>query len=312
MISVLDHIEYLSSRHDCVIVPGLGAFISHYSYIKNSDGMLLSLERNISFNMSVNTNDGLLINSIMRRESVSFDNAKSIIDDYVVSLRNQLKHEGEVPVGRLGYMKDNSDGNLEFFPFVSQKTCNEYFGLNELTLKPLSIKINEEDIESTGSKTKIIPLTKKFMQAAASIILLIGMTLVLSTPIIEDENQNYANINAFSLKNHTEKELKELYISIPKAEEHVEATTNVTIEETAEIENSTISENGNYCIVIASLASKSQAEKYIKENGLSDTECKITKSTVKYRVYVARGTFDEMVKLKESKYSDSDAWVCKI
>ena len=102
MISVLDHIEYLSYKHDCVIVPGFGAFISQYSST-NENGIISSLNRNITFNASIDYNDGLLINSLMRRERISSEFAKNLIAEYVCCIRTQLKHEGEIPLGRLGY-----------------------------------------------------------------------------------------------------------------------------------------------------------------------------------------------------------------
>lgn len=308
MISVLDHIEYLTTKHDCVIVPGLGAFISHYSYNKSGNGLVSSLKRNIAFNMSVDYNDGLLANSIVRREKVSFDTAICEIDNYVKSLRSQLKHEGEVPVGRLGFFRLDGDNPLEFFPFVSSRANNEYFGLSQLDIKPL-VEINDETKEEDVKKGWILPLTRKFMQGAATIVLLIGMTLVLSTPIIEQNNQEYANLNAFTLKSNTPNEEKrELCISIPKTNKETTSTESVVT--TEDTESSLKTATGNYCLVIASLATQKQAEKYIQENNLTD--CEIMKSTSKYRVYIARGTFDEMCNLKTSKYSQSDAWVCHI
>ena len=77
MISVLDHIEYLTHKHDCVIVPGFGAFISRNSCVKYN-GMISAINRNISFNASVDYNDGLLISSLMRREQISDEIAKNI------------------------------------------------------------------------------------------------------------------------------------------------------------------------------------------------------------------------------------------
>ena len=136
MISVLDHIEYLSYKHDCVIVPGFGAFISQYSST-NEKGIISSLNRNITFNASIDYNDGLLINSLMRRERISSEFAKNLIAEYVCCIRTQLKHEGEIPLGRLGYFKYINDNAIEFNPFITKKSNSEYYGLSRITLKPL-------------------------------------------------------------------------------------------------------------------------------------------------------------------------------
>lgn len=304
MISILDHIEYLMTEHDCVIVPGLGAFISQYSVSKNAEtGIVESVKRNIAFNRSVDYNDGLLINSLMRRENISFERAKSEIDNYVRALYGQLKYEGEVPVGRLGFFSNYNGESLEFFPFASRKANNEYFGLMSLSLKPLAQTIQEEVKQDTSRKqSNVVVLTRRMMQVAASIVLLITMTLVLSTPIIEDNSQNYANFNAFSIKTDVEDvQTRDLYISMPveKVTEKVEEEEVLIIEPT-----------GNYCLVVASLATEKQLELYVSKYPSDDYS--VTKSSTYYRIYVARGTFEEMTKLKREKYADTDAWVARI
>ena len=62
------HIEYLLLRHDCVIVPGLGAFIATASpaLIDVVKGPMLPPRRSVMVNQAVTTADGLLPNSIGR------------------------------------------------------------------------------------------------------------------------------------------------------------------------------------------------------------------------------------------------------
>lgn len=306
MISVLDHIEYLSAEHDCVIVPEFGAFISQYSSIKSNKGLIAGLRRNTVFNMSINNNDGLLANSIVRRENVTYESAISEINNYVSSLRCQLRHEGEVPVGRIGFFKYHSEESIEFFPFSSWNANNEYYGLTTLNIKPL---IEETQCDELENNSRIVPIVKRFMHVAASIMLLIGLTLVLSTPVLEQHNQNYANLNAFTLKKSIEQETKDLFISVPKAKQ-LQTITTTDSEPDIVATPSMTNNNGNYCLVVASLATQKQAEKYITENNLTD--CEIMQSKSKYRVYIARGSFSEMCNLKANTYSKSDAWVCRM
>ncbi len=302
MISVLDHIEYLTSKHDCVIVPGLGAFISHYSVKKNANGMPIGLSREISFNQSVAHSDGLLAHSISRREKITYELANLEIANYVNSLRSQLSHEGEVPVGRVGYFSNTAENTLEFFPFPSRNVNNDFYGLSSISLKPLAVE-EVAEVKKETIKSNIVPFTRKFMRAAASIVLLIGMVLVLSTPVINNNSQDYANLNAFTLKSQDISENRELLISIPAItiqEEVVSEETEVKLSEAP----------GNYGLVIASLPTEALANKYIAENNI--TNCAIFKSTTKYRVYIEKGTYDEMISLKETKYANSDAWVCRV
>ena len=216
MISVLDHIEHLVSEHECVIVPGFGALISNYTITKSKEGIIRGLKRDITFNRTIKNNDGLLANSIVKRESVTFENANGEIRKYVDLLYSQLRYEGEVPIGRIGYVKYHNDDLIEFFPFMSSIINNEFFGLSQLQIKPLlEQNIYNEENEKT-SEVKIIPFRRKFMQLAASIILLVGLSLVLSTPIENENNQNYANFNAFAIKGVEVDDIQknDLYISM--------------------------------------------------------------------------------------------------
>lgn len=315
MISVIDHIEYLTSEHDCVIIPGFGAFISQYSksqMMKN--GMIEVPQRNVVFNMSVNNNDGLLANSIVRREGVSYDMANTLISDYLCSLRQQLKHEGEVPVGRLGFFSYQDEDVYEFTPFESRCYANEFYGLRPLNFTQLSELNRVDDDVYEERKSNIVPFVKRVTQIAASVMLLLCMAFMLSTPIKIDQSQNYANLNVFEFKEAATTEIAngDLYISMPvqsSANAIAEANTQASDDNTI-IAAQEDKPQGNYYLVVASLPNKRLAEKYISETGNSD--CKIIASKGgMYRVYTARGSYDEMNKLKASEYSKSDAWVCR-
>ena len=70
MFSIIEHIEYLITCHDCVVVPGWGAFIANYdaSTYDATKNVMARPRRSIGFNASVSHNDGLLAQSLMRRE----------------------------------------------------------------------------------------------------------------------------------------------------------------------------------------------------------------------------------------------------
>ena len=114
--SITRHIEYLILRHDCVIVPELGAFIAQYSpaRIDEATGVIMPPSRSISFNGEVAHNDGLLAASIARASSTTFDRALASIADQVAALKSQIDNGGEFAVGRLGILRGNAEGNLDY------------------------------------------------------------------------------------------------------------------------------------------------------------------------------------------------------
>ncbi|MDE6465278.1 MAG: SPOR domain-containing protein, partial [Duncaniella sp.] len=60
MINLSSHIEYLLLRHDCVVVPGLGALLVHEVHARfDADSCtFMPPSRSLGFNPAVTHNDG--------------------------------------------------------------------------------------------------------------------------------------------------------------------------------------------------------------------------------------------------------------
>ena len=195
MFSIIEHIEYLMMRHDCVVVPGWGAFIANYTEARydESDSVLERPHRAIGFNASANHNDGLLAQSLMRREGMSYDDAMRLVADSVTTFRQQLAMDCEVSVGRLGYFRRNQGRYIEFVPFHKANACDQYYGLDNLPIKTVAVLEQERAEREANQQRAIVPkernlFSRKAVRIAASIAVLIGLGIVLSTPIIVDRS----------------------------------------------------------------------------------------------------------------------------
>ena len=202
MISVIEHIEYLLTCHDCVVVPGWGAFIANYTaarYDEDQEVMARPL-RVIGFNASVTHNDGLLAQSLVRREGMAFDQAMRFIADSVTTFRQQLAMDSEVSMGRLGYFRRNEGRYIEFVPFYHANASDLYCGLADLNIKTVTMLEREAEQQAADeAPAAIVPVqrnlfSRKSVQIAASVAALIGLGVLLSTPIIVDRNHDMAAI----------------------------------------------------------------------------------------------------------------------
>lgn len=119
------HIDYLLTRHDCVVLPGFGAFINiyHAPRFDNEKRLLTPPGCEVRFNAAIKEDDGLLAKSIARKERISFREASDELNKLVVALVDALYEEGELTIGRLGIIKKGDEGNLHFHPF---KTAEKY------------------------------------------------------------------------------------------------------------------------------------------------------------------------------------------
>lgn len=118
------HILYLAERHDCVIVPGFGAFIIERipSHINSETLTVYPPERRIGFNSELTDDDGLLIHSIARRSRINHQEARRIVEHTVESFRERLAEGAEVTIDGIGSFTLSEEGRKLFSPVKPEQS----------------------------------------------------------------------------------------------------------------------------------------------------------------------------------------------
>ncbi len=142
MNNLFRHIEYLLLRHDCVIVPGLGAFISasRPAKIDMQEGKILPPSKSLMFNQSVATDDGLLANSFARKTGMKFEEARQAVVHEVNDIKVCLRDNGMVECGGLGKLVTGEEGNIVFLPSKSPEIKSEHMGFLKTDMSLFSQK----------------------------------------------------------------------------------------------------------------------------------------------------------------------------
>lgn len=325
MITICEHIEYLLRNHDCVIVPGWGAFIAQYQPASfTEDGQMLPPSRLIGFNASISHQDGLLASSVMRREKISYDAASNKISTEVNALRHQFDEDGELALGRIGIFSKSSDGTVVFEPTLSTSIMGEFMSLLPVELE--QPKLVEPEVEIIKRKDVIyVPVSRSLFRIAASLLLLILLGITLSTPVVLDDNASYASISTPKITAPTKVNPisepaadAELFIAMPCDPDAVSIADTLSIKEyVASVDPTSKSwrceENDAYCLIVASLASRELAEEYILER--NESSLKILESSGKFRIYAATGATatQALEPTKNDTFSSKypAAWVCR-
>lgn len=287
MFSVIEHIEYLVTLHDCVVVPGWGAFIANYSASSYDAeaGMMSHPRRSIGFNASVSHNDGLLAQSLVRREGINYNEAMKFIADSVTTFRQQLAMDCEVSMGRLGYFRRNEGRFIEFVPFYHSDGTDQFFGLNDMEIKDVTA-LEKDMALADETAAAIVPkernlFIRKATRIAASVAVLIGLGVVLTTPmIVNRDHQNLASMAPA--------------VSAPKAQQ-----LNVTVEQGVSSQGiSTVAtqpriasvgnDSGRYYMVIATLRNQQELDAFKNSNPSLVPYMKVLKYKKFMCVYVAR------------------------
>lgn len=312
MISMIEHIEYLMLSNDCVVVPGFGAFIAQYTSSNNcaQNSTFTSPKRSISFNASINHNDGLLANSIAKKASIPYAEALKQIEKSTTICRQALSDGSEVPFGRLGFFISNAEGHIEFIPFHHELANDDFFGLQSFSFPTLAERNAQVATEETVSETYSEPeinigrrnwFSHKAVQIAASIVMLVCLTFALSTPIIVDKpTHQLATLNVPTPTMPKHKVVKTEGISLQK---QVEAAS----------EKKEANSNGRYAIIICSLKKQSQVTQYFQENK-DINPANVIKKNGYYMIYFNRGdNYQELVKeAKQMPKPYTEFWITQV
>ena len=282
MLKVNKIIIELLQIHDCVIFPNLGGFVAQYSPAKlNSlNGTFSPPFKQILFNKNLTNNDGLLVNAISQRDSISFHESNKKLSILLENINNELDNSSKYLFEGIGMLFRNQ-GVLNF------KQQSENLLLDSFGLKP--ININEFSVPKPAKK--IINLTqspisksniKNWTAAAAAIVILFYAAWIpMKTDLINNSKSfSYSDLNPFTYKKSDSP--KNLNFNISSLDEKVDPISiqeetiknTKTIFEESNIEKGEASLSNSFTnkavktvsfeVIIGSFSDESNAKKLIK------------------------------------------------
>ncbi len=130
-MEIASFISELLYNHECVIVPRLGGFLARYqgAVIHPVQHKFMPPSRKVAFNPALLENDGLLINYISRRKTISYDDAAQWVQSQVDQILTLMPQKDGVLMPALGKFVANTEGRLQFNPDESANFLHESYGL---------------------------------------------------------------------------------------------------------------------------------------------------------------------------------------
>ena len=169
------HIDFLLHTHDCIIVPGLGGFVVNETGVeKNGLWGLDAPAFELIFNSKLTYNDGLLAESLMKTNNISFTRATKLIESASQELRNRLMKSEEVEWDNLGIFKTNKENNIIFLPNKAY-VRPQFFGLTNARFKPAALALT-----SSSSNENAIPVKSimRYVSTAIAVAVLFFLVVV--------------------------------------------------------------------------------------------------------------------------------------
>lgn len=293
MDNLTKHIEYLMLRHDCVVLPGIGAFINvrHPAGFDAERNMWCPMIREVRFNSAVTHDDGLLANSYARKNQTGFQEGRESLTKDLHRLKETLESDGEVTLGYLGILRLD-DGVLSFRPLHSASQWAAILGYVEIPHigrkeKIATVAVPEEAAEATdgeagnevAARTErrfdternfYIPVNKIFARTAACLIFVVGVMLSLMLPGQERKNVEQASVVP------VEKLIKETAAVKEVRSEPEQVAVPAETEPAAERER--------YHLVVGTFKTRREAEKFISQKGETAYSLTVVESPTLSRV----------------------------
>ena len=275
MKNLAQYIEELIIRHECVIVPNLGGFITYCDKAIVRNNMFYAPTERIRFNSLLTYHDGLLAEAYMRDRNSGYSEALSAIATEVEQIKKSLNSGNTVLFGRIGALSLSAENNITLLN-SNPKFLPENIGLPVVHLKRLA------SAEPTNTITINIPQTStNALRYVASIAIIFLLTLFI--PNQTDNNTQRASISFDSLRSIKSIEYSEE--SVENSDESVENNSSVLTPQSSLEDNSSLNK---YHLIIASLTSREDAEEYIANHTQFDrTQLQIIESKGKYRISAA-------------------------
>ena len=275
MKNLAQYIEELIIRHECVIVPNLGGFITYCDKAIVRNNMFYAPTERIRFNSLLTYHDGLLAEAYMRDRNIGYSEALNAIATEVEQIKKSLNSGNSVLFGRIGALSLSAENNITLLN-SNPKFLPENIGLPVVHLKQLA------SAEPTNTITINIPQTStNALRYVASIAIIFLITLFI--PNQTDNNTQHASISFDSLRSIKSIEYREE--NVENSDESVENNSSVLTPQSSLEDNSSLNK---YHLIIASLTSREDAEEYIANHTQFDrTQLQIIESKGKYRISAA-------------------------
>ena len=336
MIELDRHIEILLLSNDCVIVPGLGGFMTHHveAHYDADDQMFLPPLRTLGFNPQLTMNDSLLVQSYIEAYDISYPEALRRIENEVEELKQHIETAGYYELNDIGELSLNEEGKYLFTPCEAGILTPELYGLSSFEITPVETEtavVVEAEKEKNETEEKaapaLVPLTTdevddeeralvikmSWIRNTVAVAAAVLAFFLMTTPVSNSES---TQVNMGGLNNPLL--VSKPHKSVVKPDTTLKIATDTTTanKAVAEVKKDSIMKTG-YCLVLASHVSMKNARAFVDElhkRGFTEAEIFVRNNVTR----VVCGHFDTMNaaynrlnRIRDNKGFE-EAWVLKL
>lgn len=305
-MNIINHIQDLLYRYECVILPGFGAFLSQRqpAYIKEDTGAFYPPKKLVSFNGQLVKSDGLLANYISEAENISYPAAVNRIAVFVDTLEKSLVSDGVVELENIGKFSYSEEENLQFEPVQKLNYLTDSFGLESINAGKINREVYKKQVEEIEEKAPInfTPERRKtpaLLKYAAVAVIALGLG-------------GFAGLNIYS-DQVTKHNLAEQQEAQDQLQQQIQQATFVIDNPLPAITFNIEKQSGNYHVVAGAFRVEENARKKVEElrkEGYKARLIDVNRFGLHQVVYQSLQTRSEALKtLREVKKFNEAAWL---
>lgn len=317
------HIEYLLLRRDCVVVPGIGAFINvrHGANFDAALGAWRPMTREVRFNRALTHDDGLLANSYARKSRSSFEDGRDMLHGDIAEIQRALNAGGSIVIGNLGTLR-MEDETLRFVPAHSAEELSAIYGYEPA---PIVRRTQQESTADKGDgvvataassadsggrkfdtrRNYYIAINKVFARVAACVtaVLLVGLSAMI--PVSDCNRADQASVVP------VEKIIRATarHIAAPVAAD----TASKAMQPKAAEEQEAKAEELRYHAIVATFNTEAEAEEYVEQHSSDGFDLSVLTTRTRSRVSAASSDNREEVRRAmaspDFQKNFSQAWI---
>lgn len=304
-MNIVNYIKELILANECIIIPDLGGFETHYQSAKvnPSNKVFSPPTKYIRFRSDLKKDNGVLLNYIIKKEKITKEKAEAEISTFVKGIKDQLEQTGRVILEEIGELVRQTSGHIMFEPVKGKNFLIDSFGLMEFEMpddKPKeqipAKKMESNRTTNNSNKTAIwIAISILLVGIAGLVYFLIKNNTFNHIKLFESDRMS----NLFS-KNKTE----EVTVEFDTIETALDAQTqqrNALIYQTEESQSipTTKPDIPTYHIIIGSFKKIDNARAYQADLGELGYKPKIIEYSNGFYLVTLKSYTDKQEAIKE-------------
>ncbi|MFM2285230.1 MAG: hypothetical protein RLZZ543_727 [Bacteroidota bacterium] len=193
--------------HDCIILPNFGGLIGNYASarVHPVTHVFQAPSKQLGFNRSLRTDDGLLVNHLATSQSLSFSDARRYLLEYADALNACLLAGERIDWSEVGQFSMDVERNIQFRAAGLHNYLPEAIGLYTIQVQPINrfpvperrpepVFVNRE-LVSPVKQARKFPL-RRVLQAVP--VLLIAAFIGVNATLPAGKGISTADLNIFN------------------------------------------------------------------------------------------------------------------